>query len=322
MFDYQTMCRDVAAGLWALYHGRPDAPRLILPSKRDGLLRISEQESKILITQWLESHGVCYSIETPTTERYQQSGQAQLSARIDITAYECRDAARRALNIELKAGTASLESFRKDFEKLLREGLPGLWFHTIQSASEDTWRTLANQMEEALRRVASHADTAHHTIWFAFCVLEIPQLVQFEVNFDGEWRGQISRTLARARGDAFRPQYEAAGPARRGADLPRDSSSRTSFGKQQKLLIYAPSINRASFLHLSIKGDSYALREFPQSGPPRRWVLADCPTTSQLLERHPFVHRIDVAHERMSLVGEPEYWRKRIAQANRALNLA
>lgn len=71
MFDYKAMCRDVAGSLWALYHDRPDAPCLILPSKRDGVLRVSDQESKVLLTQWLQSHGVYYSIETPTTGQYQ-----------------------------------------------------------------------------------------------------------------------------------------------------------------------------------------------------------------------------------------------------------
>lgn len=143
MFDYKAMCRDVAGSLWALYHDRPDAPCLIFPAKRDGVLRVSEQESKILISQWLQSHSVHYSIETPTTGQYQQSGQAEMSARIDITVYGSRNAANRAVNLELKAGTASLEAFRKDFERLFREGIPGLWCHTVESASSATWGTLS-----------------------------------------------------------------------------------------------------------------------------------------------------------------------------------
>jgi hypothetical protein len=322
VFDYETMCCDVAANLWALYYERPNAPCLILPSKRDGILRVSEQESRILITQWLQSHGIHYSIETPTTRCYQQSGQALLSARIDVTVYALRDAASRSMNLELKAGTSTLEAFRKDFEKLLCEGLPGLWFHTLESASEDAWRTISTHMEEAFRRVAPHADAARHTIWFAFCVLEAPELVQFEIDFSAEWRGQISRSLAQARGEAVGPPYRANRPGRRIAATDTGSSGPSSYGRQQKLLIYAPSINPASFLHLSVKGESYALREFPPSGPTRRWVLDDARTTSQLKAKHRFVQAIDVAHERENLDGEREYWRQRIAALNLRFGLA
>ena len=104
--------------------------------KRNGLRRVSEQESKILISQWLTGNGIYYSIETPTRKKYQQSGHAKISARIDVTAYGSSDPRDRCLNMELKAGTSSLEAYRKDFEKLLREGIPGLWFHTLEKANE------------------------------------------------------------------------------------------------------------------------------------------------------------------------------------------
>jgi hypothetical protein len=176
-------------------------------------------------------------------------------------------------------------------------------------------------MEEALRRVAPHADSAHHTIWFAFCVLNDPELVRFEVDFNGGWRGQVSRALALARKHVVTPPYWGTRPARRVAATSSDLSGSESYGVQRKLLIYAPSINPSSFLHLSIKGESYALREFPPSGPPRRWVLDDSPTTSQLTAKHHFVHEIDVTSERMNLQGEPEFWRQRIAAVNRRFRL-
>ena len=48
--DVELLCRDVAASLWAVYHDRPAAPRLIFPVNRRGSVRVSEQESKILIS--------------------------------------------------------------------------------------------------------------------------------------------------------------------------------------------------------------------------------------------------------------------------------
>ena len=64
IIDLNAMGREVSESLWRVYHERPDGPKLILPQKRDGTRRVSEQESKILITQWLEGHGYHYSIET------------------------------------------------------------------------------------------------------------------------------------------------------------------------------------------------------------------------------------------------------------------
>ena len=220
------------------------------------------------------------------------------------------------MNIELKAGTASLESFRKDFEKLLREKIPGLWFHTLESASEATWRTLTDKMGKAFEQIATHADHAEHTVWFAFCVLDTPELVQFQTDFGGEWRGRLGELVADARRKATHPPYRVSQVTRRIAAASGNSSGTRSYGTQQKLLIYAPTINPSTFLHLSIKGESYALREFPLSGQARRWVIDDVPTTRELTAKHSFVHSVDVTHERKSLQSEPGYWRQRIAALN------
>ena len=57
MVDRSAMGREVSESLWCVYHQRPGGAKLVLPRKRDGSRRMSEQESKILITQWLEGHG-------------------------------------------------------------------------------------------------------------------------------------------------------------------------------------------------------------------------------------------------------------------------
>lgn len=116
LIDRIAMGREVSESLWSVYHRRPEGGKLVLPRKRDGTRRVSEQESKILITRWLEGHGYFYSIETPTTQQYRQSGRTDISARIDITVNGWTADSARAVNIELKAGTATVEAFRKDFE--------------------------------------------------------------------------------------------------------------------------------------------------------------------------------------------------------------
>ena len=77
-----------------------------------------------------------------------------------------------------------------------------------------------------------------------------------------------------------------------------------------------PSIEPRSFIHLSTKGDSYALRSFGADRPGTRWVEPDCKTTTELLARHPIVHQVDVAGERKSL-NESDYWVARVAELNR-----
>ena len=318
MIDHRAMCRDITAQLWAVYHDRPDAPGLILPLKRDGMRRVSEQESKILMTQWLEHHGASYSIETPTAQQYQQSGQAEMSGRIDITVYGSRSPEDRALNIELKAGTATLEAFRKDFEKLLREEVSGLWFHTLSSASESAWRVLEEKMTEALKRLSIHADSASHCIAFAFCVLDEPMLVEFEIDFTADWRHRLGLALAQGRRCAVRPAW-------RPTERPQRASTtmRASYGgSSTKSLVYIPSIDRRTFLHLSTKGESYALRSYVGPRGYSRWTEPGVPTTSALLDRHPVALRIDVSAERKNLEGEKQYWVERITRANREHGIA
>ena len=78
-----------------------------------------------------------------------------------------------------------------------------------------------------------------------------------------------------------------------------------------------PSIEPRSFIHLSIKGDSYALRSFGGARSRSRWVETDCKTTTDLLARHPIVHQVDVAGERKNLDSELTYWAARVKELNR-----
>ncbi len=310
----EQLCQEVAASLWAIFHERSDAPHLIWPMKRNNSPRVSEQESKILITQWLEHKGKFYSIETPTRETYTQSGNAAMSALIDVTIYGTRDPADRVLNVELKAGTPSLEAFRKDFEKLLRERVPGLWFHTLTNANDATWDSIEAKMYESLDRLLEHTGLATHTVHFAFCVLERPQLVEFDLDFSTDWRDHLSRLFRFARANPQRPSWiPVAKPLR--ALAPRSQPASYS-GPQRKALIYMPSIEPSSFIHLSAKGESYALRSFDKARPGFRWVEPNCKTTTDLLDRHPIKLEVDVGKVKKNLVSERDYWSARVAELN------
>lgn len=303
--------RSVSDYLWSAYHDRPGPSTLIFPYLRNGTRRVSEQESRILITQWLENHNHYYSIETPTTEKYRQTGTRALSARIDVTVYSQSADMGRRVNIELKSGTPEMESFRKDFEKLLREGLAGLWFHTLESANRYTWDTIEERMSEAFRRLRGEISESKHTIVFCFCVLQPPQYVDFEVDlsqdFDEQWPTCFRRSVDRLESpDWWR-------------DAPRvPDRRRRSVRRQRKLMVYSPEIYPESFVHLSIKGESYRIRAY--AGPKRfsgPWQEKGVSGTSELFDRVRFAYLVDVAGERKNLDSEVAYWKERTVELNR-----
>lgn len=303
--------RSVSDYLWSAYHDRPGRPTLTFPYRRNGTRRVSEQESRILITQWLENHSHYYSIETPTTEKYTQKGQRALSARTDVTVYSQGPDLKRRVNIELKSGTPEMESFRKDFEKLLREGLAGVWFHTCENASRDTWNTIEERMSDAFRRLGGEISGSKQSIVFCFCVLQPPQYVDFDIDFSkdlGEqWPACFRRSLDRLE---FPDWWR---------DAPRvPVSPRRSVGRQRKLMAYSPEIYPESFVHLSIRGESYRIRAYAGSKQfSRPWQEKAVSGTSELLDRYRFVHLIDVANERKNLDSEITYWKERTIELNR-----
>ena len=180
---------------------------LFFPAKRQpykNVTRVSEQESKILFTRWLEYNKFRFSVETPTRKVYKQKPSATkwTSGRTDVTVYGVGGALDRVLNIELKEGTQGgirgRESFRKDLEQLLREGITGLWFHTL-TKKPTSWDAIDTTIYEALAelngktypidptapndpvdpayptsddQLTNAIEEASHTIEFVFCVLE------------------------------------------------------------------------------------------------------------------------------------------------------
>jgi hypothetical protein len=193
------MSREVAKSLRNMNPNDPidsDAPGLVFPRTRGQVLRVSEQESKILVSQWLQDNGFIYSIETPTSSTYRQKGKVDLSARTDVTVYHSRDLDSRALNIELKSGNPPQEQFRKDLEKLLQEKTDGLWFHTLTNANPATWKALEGKIQRSLEDPTVPTDAATHSIHFAFCVLQGPKdqyFWDFNLDFGGDWVSQLGQ---------------------------------------------------------------------------------------------------------------------------------
>jgi hypothetical protein len=85
----------LTTSLWLMVREEAEPFNLIFPIKRNGTRRVSEQESKVIVTQWLKDEGYIYSIETPTRDSYVQKGKTPQSALTDVTVYG-RDPQRKA----------------------------------------------------------------------------------------------------------------------------------------------------------------------------------------------------------------------------------
>ena len=88
-------------------------------------------------------------------------------------------------------------------------------------------------------------------------------------------------------------------------------------GPVRRELIYAPTIRRSTFVHLSAKGESYALRSFVSGQPHRCWKEKGCDTLDSLLEQHSIEHSVDVRDDARPITKADEYWAGRVAQLNR-----
>jgi hypothetical protein len=151
------------------------SPRLVRPKKRDQSDRLSEQEARFLMTGVLGQLNFFYAVETPTKKLYSFTpGGGQISARTDLTLYwpAGQDGElERVANVEFKAGNPVPKDISKDVEKLVKEGLPGNWFHVLDNYDAGTLKSLFGKFEKAF--VAQQANFKPGLcILFCVCVLE------------------------------------------------------------------------------------------------------------------------------------------------------
>lgn len=151
------------------------SPRLILPQKRDKEIRVSEQEARFLFCGLLNSLNYFYSVETPTTEEYQQTGQTALSARSDVSLYVSANddrPFRKVANVEFKAHNPPQEQIKKDVEKLIKENIVGNWIHTLKNIDHQTLPKLFDKFIAAISECAEMVREREVSMVFCFCVLE------------------------------------------------------------------------------------------------------------------------------------------------------
>jgi len=193
--DIRKACRHSDFGLWeAFSRSRRDEPhpsghgRLLFPEYRNGSLRVSEQEARFAFVESLSDGKLLYSVEAPTSKRYQFTGKTPLSAQTDLAIYD--ETGVRICNVEFKAkgvrGSGG-EHFPiyKDLQKLLREPVWGLWFHLLESVDNSTINGFLRVMAEQIARVQRDFpdDIESPGLTIHICVLQHGFAVQRDLGF-------------------------------------------------------------------------------------------------------------------------------------------
>lgn len=159
------------------------SPRLVFPDLAKGQVRFSEQESRLLWCNSLQETSYYYAVEAPTTKKYMQTGKSPTRARTDVALYTANTSGlQRIANVEFKAGSVGVEQIRKDLEKLIREGLPGNWFHTLHAENSGTIPNLFRKFIRAFNECAKHVDHDLNIV-FSFCVIPRKQLISRHFEF-------------------------------------------------------------------------------------------------------------------------------------------
>ncbi len=154
--------------------------RLLFPLIRGGQpgdVRVSEQEARFAFLESVCHAGLLYTVEAPTQETYQFTGNTDQSAQTDLAVHSS-DGADKYCNVEFKAkglSESAQNSFHiyKDFEKLLREPYSGVWYHLLESVNNSTINELITVMNREIAAVYAKFPEHIHSPWLSvhICVL-------------------------------------------------------------------------------------------------------------------------------------------------------
>lgn len=326
---------ETASELWAVSErsdGLPDEARLrgrdresglILPRKRSSELRISEQESRVLLCRQLDRSTFHYSIETPTEQTYCQRGRRAMSGRSDLSIYYGK---RKFLNVEFKFGLPGLEDFRKDVEKLLREPAHGLWFHTLAICAHATLDALCSRFSEAFARESMHLSSSQGHL--LFCILSLdPALMfwtDFELDMSGDKAAAIEKRFALGGLLNERTAWEVLRRDRTtlGTSNPLGLKPQTGISGTRKMaLVHIPSIDASTFLHYSVAGTGYNLRRYRIGAHPETFKVPGAGTSLELEMNYPASEVVEMTKQDRVSIRNAEYWNRRIEALNQARGL-
>lgn len=221
--DILDICRRTDNGLWDAYARSADSQlsisgegSLIFPQyhgKRERSLRVSEQEARFAFVEALCHGPLMYSVEAPTTKRYQFTGKTPLSAQTDLVVHD--ESGICICNVEFKAKGVSPNAGQhfpiyKDLQKLLREPVWGLWFHLLESTDNSTINNLLSVMAKQIGEVQCEfgEDVESPGLTFHVCVLKHGFSLQRNVTLppsrvitDAELNGHLRVDLKVSRSD-------------------------------------------------------------------------------------------------------------------------
>lgn len=196
----KNICINVANQLINMYpNGK--ASNLVFPSYRNGVTRVSEQESRVLFCIELSRLGWNYAVEVPTDNTYEGfttdnpnvffNKAKGRSAEVDLAIYEDNN---KEVNIEFKSGQPNKKSVNKDFLKLCFEKPFGVWYHTLEKANSRSINAIVDKLNNGLqysrkynRKVNSSDKIDPNKKILVFMVI----LNNTETN-KGEWLGPIN----------------------------------------------------------------------------------------------------------------------------------
>jgi hypothetical protein len=145
----ESICEKVARSVNRLSNER-EISSLLTDSKiihpinnsNNAKARISEQEVRYIFAKQIEKleENIYFSLETPTKNKYNFTGNKATSASTDLTMFLLNDAGwlDRQINVEFKAHNVEYKKYKKDFEKLLVEEYNGLFFQILESVNNGT----------------------------------------------------------------------------------------------------------------------------------------------------------------------------------------
>ena len=137
-----------------------------------GPRRLSEQEARFAMAVLLSNEpSRSFSVETPTLKTYAFTGKTEMSAQTDLTIFRVSSGGEfeRDINVEFKAHQPDQSSVDKDFEKLLREPVDGIWFHVLENSDRGTLPTLFAKFKAAAKNRQGKALSSEHKIHFCVC---------------------------------------------------------------------------------------------------------------------------------------------------------
>jgi len=327
----EKLVSKVATDLISIYSrsNQKNSHGLIFPRKRDGSLRISEQEAKHLFVHYANSDKrFCYSVETPTTQTYRQKGSTAMSARVDLTLVG--QPGEPCVNIELKAHYCGVENIRKDLEKLVRENTAGVWFHTLETGSQSRLRSLLGTFRLAFQPLADYLKKSDTSYLITICVLDAGLLYWRWLSLTGNLDGNLAAidcvfqegSLASGEWQVTRIGDECAG-----RELDTDASYKTSGisfkgkGARESFYIYAPAIATDTFMHLSGRGGSYRIRTFYLSRTAKSpgFMVPGYETLESLRSSGIVAKWLPVTAEdsKHNIIEEPGYFYERIREINK-----